>query len=62
MGLDLSNKIQDRTDTSYTDVTIRDTNYFPLMVIQNGIIWPYELKKCCKKYKKGNRCKKCPNN
>jgi len=35
--------------------------YFELNVIQNGIIFPYFMKKCCKKYKKGKRCKKCPN-
>ena len=22
---------------------------------------PYDFKKCCKKYKKGKRCKKCPD-
>ena len=37
-------------------------SYFALSVIQNGIIYPFELKKCCKKYKKGKRCKKCPAN
>ena len=35
--------------------------YFELNVIQNGIVFPYFMKKCCKKYKKGKRCKKCPN-
>jgi len=34
--------------------------YFELNVIQNGIVFPYLMKKCCKKYKKGKRCKKCP--
>ncbi len=34
--------------------------YFELNVIQNGIVFPYFMKKCCKKYKKGKRCKKCP--
>jgi hypothetical protein len=24
------------------------------------VIQPKNKKKCCKKYKKGNRCKKCP--
>ena len=36
-------------------------SYFELHVIQNGIVFPYLMKKCCKKYKKGKRCKKCPN-
>lgn len=30
---------------------------FPLVVIQGK----KHKKKCCKKYKKGNRCKSCPN-
>jgi hypothetical protein len=37
-------------------------SYFSLQVIQHDMIIPYELKKCCKKYKKGKRCKKCPAN
>lgn len=36
--------------------------FTPLQILYNGFIYPYELKKCCKKYKKGKRCKKCPNN
>jgi len=36
--------------------------YFALQVIQQDMLIPYELKKCCKKYKKGKRCKKCPAN
>jgi len=37
-------------------------SYYALHVIHSGIIIPFEMKKCCKKYKKGKRCKKCPNN
>ncbi len=36
------------------------SGYYSLHVIQGNIIFPFELKKCCKKYKKGKRCKKCP--
>lgn len=36
------------------------SGYYSLQVIQGNIIFPFELKKCCKKYKKGKRCKKCP--
>ncbi len=35
--------------------------FFELNVIQNGTVFPYLMKKCCKKYKNGKRCKKCPN-
>lgn len=41
--------------------------FFQLNVIQEpshmqvGCI-VYEMKKCCKKYKKGKSCKKCPRN
>ena len=41
--------------------------YIGLYVIQepfmlsNGYV-VYELKKCCKKYKKSKACKKCPRN
>ncbi len=38
------------------------SSYYALQVIHSGMIIPYELKKCCKKYKNGKRCKKCPNN
>jgi hypothetical protein len=37
-------------------------SFIPLHIIYGGLIYPYELKKCCKKYKKGKRCKKCPDN
>lgn len=30
---------------------------FPLPIVQTK-----KKKKCCKKYKKGKRCKKCPGN
>ena len=36
------------------------SEYFSLQVLQGDFIFPYEMKKCCKKYKKGKRCKKCP--
>ncbi len=39
-----------------------DIFWFPLNVLQNDQVISYELKKCCKKFKKGKRCKKCPNN
>jgi len=39
-----------------------ESGYFALQVLQYDIMYPYELKKCCKKYKKGKRCKKCPAN
>jgi hypothetical protein len=32
--------------------------YFPLPVLQQKKM----KKKCCKKFKKGDRCKKCPGN
>lgn len=35
--------------------------YYDLHIIQEGAILSYQMKKCCKKYKKGKRCKKCPN-
>jgi hypothetical protein len=41
---------------------ITSDSYYALHVILQGSIIPYEMKKCCKKYKKGKRCKKCPNN
>lgn len=34
--------------------------YYALQVIHGDVIYPFLLKKCCKKYKKGKRCKKCP--
>jgi len=40
----------------------KSDQYYALSVIQGEIIYPFELKKCCKKYKKGKRCKKCPAN
>ncbi len=49
-------------------------NIFEMELVRNGCpldpenhkgLNPYtgccEFKKCCKKYKKGKRCKKCPN-
>ncbi len=36
-------------------------SYYALRVIHDEIIIPFEMKKCCKKFKKGKRCKKCPN-
>lgn len=41
---------------------IPEVAYFALQVIQQDMLFPYALKKCCKKYKKGKRCKKCPAN
>lgn len=41
---------------------ITSDSYYALHVIHAGIIIPFEMKKCCKKFKKGKRCKKCPNN
>jgi len=39
------------------------SKYIPLIVLQNDhFMVEYHLKKCCKKYKKGKRCKKCPQN
>lgn len=38
----------------------KSEQYYALHVIQGEILYPYLLKKCCKKYKKGKRCKKCP--
>ncbi len=58
----LSNQISEKQTKLSTNATIMDQDYFPLHVIQYEILWPYELKKCCKKYKKGHRCKKCPDN
>lgn len=34
--------------------------YYALHVIHGEVVLPFLLKKCCKKYKKGKRCKKCP--
>jgi len=33
---------------------------YQLPVLQNNSSIPYVMKKCCKKYKKGKRCKNCP--
>jgi hypothetical protein len=41
-----------RTDANPTAVRLP----FPLPVVEAK-----KKKKCCKKYKKGKRCKKCPN-
>ena len=41
---------------------VTSDSYYALHVIHDGIIIPFEMKKCCKKFKKGKRCKKCPNN
>lgn len=35
---------------------------FQMTVLQNDAFIPFVMKKCCKKYKKGKRCKKCPKN
>ena len=36
--------------------------YFPLTVLDhNHQMVEFHLKQCCKKYKKGKRCKKCPH-
>lgn len=37
-------------------------SFFALNIVFNSFVYPYEMKKCCKKYKKGKRCKKCPDN
>ncbi len=38
-----------------------ENTFFPLTIIENNLIWNYEMKKCCKKYKKkGKHCKNCP--
>jgi hypothetical protein len=62
MHCHLANQPQNIIKTPSERLSVNNQEYYPLDVIQNGIIWHYELKKCCKKYKKGNRCKKCPNN
>lgn len=49
------------TPDSGSELTPSNDLYFELKVIQNGIVIPFLMKKCCKKYKKGKRCKKCPN-
>lgn len=46
---------------SDAEMPIIQNQYFELNVIQHGIVIPYLMKKCCKKYKKGKRCKNCPN-
>lgn len=36
-------------------------SYFPLLIIDGAEILHFEMKKCCKKYKKkGKHCKNCP--
>lgn len=53
----------DQKDTFITKVSSKkepQMGYYSLHVLQNGVIFPFEMKKCCKKYKKGKRCKKCP--
>lgn len=36
-------------------------SYMPLTLLEGDILWYYEMKKCCKKYKKkGKHCKNCP--
>lgn len=34
----------------------------PAFIISNEEIYCGEKKSCCKKFKKGKRCKKCPGN
>ncbi len=49
-------------DFSVPSEELTSDSFYALHVIHDGIIIPFEMKKCCKKYKKGKRCKKCPNN
>lgn len=36
-------------------------SFMPLMIIHDHNIFRFEMKKCCKKYKKkGKHCKNCP--
>ena len=37
-----------------------DTMLFPLPVLASAGTFAKKKKKCCKKYKKGKRCKSCP--
>jgi hypothetical protein len=54
-------------DFVYTEVgqTLKsnkeENSFFPLTILEGNQIWSYEMKKCCKKYKKkGKHCKNCP--
>ncbi len=39
----------------------QNTTFIPLTILEGPILWQYEMKKCCKKYKKkGKHCKDCP--
>lgn len=40
---------------STTEMPVKLAYPLPLVQLKSG------KKKCCKKYKKGKRCKKCPN-
>jgi hypothetical protein len=41
--------------------TESEDSFIPLMIIDGGEILHFEMKKCCKKYKKkGKHCKNCP--
>jgi hypothetical protein len=63
------NKMSLESIVNITDINIHKSiqnrnskTYFELKVIQESCILSYEMKKCCKKFKKGKRCKKCPQN
>ena len=57
------NTRQKSTDTIFLqDSQNQAPTYYALQVLQDNMIVPYEMKKCCKKYKKSKRCKKCPSN
>lgn len=60
-SLFINGEIGQITPDYNNELTPTIEQFFELNVIQNGIVFPYLMKKCCKKYKNGKRCKKCPN-
>ncbi|WP_165358825.1 MULTISPECIES: hypothetical protein [Spirosoma] len=50
------------TDDSFSSVTtLPASDAKPLLSFNAFVGQECVLKKCCKKYKKGKRCKKCPD-
>ncbi|MBN8825576.1 MULTISPECIES: hypothetical protein [unclassified Spirosoma] len=49
------------TDLLATDYTLASNDAKTLIQTNPFVGYECVLKKCCKKYKKGKRCKKCPD-
>ncbi len=54
-------EIEKGTPDISSDLPSSLDHFYELNIVHGGMIIPYHMKKCCKKYKKGKRCKKCPN-